>query len=55
MKSRTNDGDSRHHLEEESQSFQLYINRRLKDSSKTESTTAKILIEKIFDLKMHQK
>jgi hypothetical protein len=41
MKSRTNDGDRRHHLEEESQLFQLYINQRAEDSSKTELTIEK--------------
>jgi len=41
MKSRTNDGDRRHHLEEEIQLFQLYINRRAEDLSKTELTIEK--------------
>jgi hypothetical protein len=42
----------RRHRWRKSQVFQLYIDRRSADSSKTRSITEKFLSEKIFDLKM---
>jgi hypothetical protein len=42
MKSKANDDSGRHDLKEERQLLQLYIDRRLKDSSKTESTMEKL-------------
>lgn len=46
MKSRTSDDDRTQHRTTESELFQFFINWKLKDSSKTESITDKILIGK---------